>query len=419
MRRLTAANFESSQQGSVAIIFALLTTVLFGMIALAIDGARAYAGRARVAHALDAAALAGAKAMDNGKSDAEVESIAQAFFLQAMEQAGNPIAVSNFRITLDRWNDVVDVATDAKLNTIFASVIGQREVSLDRSSRVKYKTRRVELAMALDVTGSMEGAKIAEMKLAAKEVLQTMFGEAASDDAVRISLVPWASAVNVGTRAGVVSANQSVDNCVIERVSGQAATDAAPYGVDASRAFSTAPYGYTCPTAPLVPLSGRQQESTLRASIENLSTAGGTAGHLGLAWGWYTLAPTWTGIWPTASQPRIYAPSETIKAILLMSDGEFNISWKSLSEYSTANAPTMMTESYEQFRALCTEIKAKKVIIYTVGFGLDPAVNQMAIDELKACATGDAQFYNATTGNDLKMAFKEIAVQLKSMRITQ
>ena len=38
----------------------------------------------------------------------------------------------------------------------------------------------------------------------------------------------------------------------------------------------------------------------LKAKINGLSASGGTAGHLGTAWAWYTLSPNWASLWPTA-----------------------------------------------------------------------------------------------------------------------
>ena len=406
--------FRSAEQGSVAIIFALLVTVLFGILALSIDMARAYGTQTRIASALDAGALAGAKALDGGRSDAEIRELAKAYFDQTMaeQMTSGDVALWNFEVQIDRPNANVVVSVDAKIAARFGKVIGRDSIRLDRSATVQYKTRFVELAMALDVTGSMGGAKIEDLKQAAKDVLKTMFDEASSEDAVRISLVPWAASVNFGTYAASVTGNASTDQCAVERLGSNEYKDTSPFGADALQVITTSPYAYNCPTSTVVPLSGRSKESLLKTAIENLATDGATGGHMGTAAGWYTVSPSWTAIWPTGSKPRPYAPDETIKAVLLMTDGMFNVAWSASQTYD----PAMIDESYLRFQALCTEMKDKKVVIYTVGFG---SLGARELSELETCAAGGGQYFYATNGSDLKKAFKEVATQLKSMRITR
>jgi Flp pilus assembly protein TadG len=425
MRVPSLTNFQNNQRGSVAIIFALLVTTLFGFLALSVDIARAYRAQSRIANALDAAALAGAKGLDSGKTDEEILASARAFFNQGMNEKENAVTTSNFQIVVDRWNDTVTVKTDARLRTAFGGVIGRSDIALDGLTMVKYRIRRVELALSLDVTGSMNYdvadssnrnyGKLEAMKKAAKEVTKVMFDEAMTDDRVRVSLVPWSTAVNAGSFAATVSQNSSIDNCVIERLGANAASDTAPYGPDASRTFTSPPSGYTCPTSPIVPLLGRNRSTDLNTAIDALTGNGGTAGHIGTAWGWYSIAPAWSGIWPVESRPRDYNPSEVIKSILIMSDGEFNVSWKTETDWYS-NQATMLEESYAQFQALCSAMKTKRVVIYTVGFGL---TNPRAIDEMRNCATSNSSFFQATSDTELTDAFKRVAEDLKQMRLTR
>jgi hypothetical protein len=266
----------------------------------------------------------------------------------------------------------------------------------------------------LDITGSMgDGTKMTDMKAAAADVIDTLLAEAPSEDAVRIALVPWSNSVNAGSYAGTVSDNTSVDGCVTERVGGEAASDSYPSGSASLPAVTTAPAGsyYGCPGANVMPLAGKSKRSDLKSAVNAFMPSGWTAGHIGTAWGWYMLSPAWSSIWPHASRPAPYAPNDTVKSVLLMTDGEFNTSFAT----GLLTDPTlMMDESYNQFQALCTAMKLEKVIVYTVGFGL---IDARGMTALQSCASGSAQFFQAATGSDLKAAFREIANQLKSMRI--
>jgi hypothetical protein len=61
-------------------------------------------------------------------------------------------------------------------------------------------------------------------------------------------------------------------------------------------------------------------------------------------------------------------------------------------------------------------MKAKGVEVYTVGFQLD---NQTAIDTLSNCATDSDHFYNSSTGDALKAAFRDIALKISTLYLAQ
>lgn len=409
------ARMPSDERGSVAIVFALLVTVLFGVLALAVDMARGQSLASKIGTALDAAALAGAKALDRGADDSEVKAAAKAYFdSQMVNMKIDKVTMTPFVATIDRSESTVSTAVDADMGTTFGAMLGANKITLAKSSSVAYKTRDVELAMALDVTGSMgDGSKLSDMRSAAKSVLDVLFADAKNDMSVRVAVVPWAASVNAGSLAASVSNGTSTDGCVVERKGTDAATDDYPSGADALPGV-TAPYGYyTCSPNPVMPLRGKSQSNAIKSALDSFTPNGGTAGHIGTAWGWYLLSPSWAGLFATPNKPAAYSTSDTIKAVLLMSDGEFNLSY--LNGAST-DMTAMTDESYAQFQALCTGMKDKKVVVYMVGFGIP---NARAVTEMQTCASGDKHFFQAVTGNELKDAFKQIATQLKSMRLTK
>ena len=48
---------------------------------------------------------------------------------------------------------------------------------------------------------------------------------------------------------------------------------------------------------------------------------GGTAGNLGLAWGWRTLSPSWRGLWGDADLPLDYDTDFMEKVVVILTDG--------------------------------------------------------------------------------------------------
>ena len=69
----------------------------------------------------------------------------------------------------------LDVAATGKVPTSFTKVIGQTNLNIDVSSQVVWGMKKLELALALDNTGSMASSnKMTELKKAAKNLLQTL-----------------------------------------------------------------------------------------------------------------------------------------------------------------------------------------------------------------------------------------------------
>ena len=67
-------SFSSDERGTTAIVFALCLTMLFFVIGVAIDSARAWKTQSVLQEALDSAALATARAMRlEGLNDAELK----------------------------------------------------------------------------------------------------------------------------------------------------------------------------------------------------------------------------------------------------------------------------------------------------------------------------------------------------------
>ena len=60
-------------------------------------------------------------------------------------------------------------------------------------------------------------------------------------------------------------------------------------------------------------------------------------------------------------------------------------------------------------------MKAAGVIVYTVGFDLGNM--QLPINTLKSCATSPSHFYETSTGEQLRQAFRDIALKISTLRI--
>ncbi len=409
--------FHRDERGSVSILFGLSCIVLFVIMGIAINSARYQDIATRTQAGLDGATLAAAKMLaDDDASVGDVQDRAKKYFDATVETFGvDPAYISPLQVVVDRATGAVESSVQIKVSNFFATIAGlDRLTVINRASKVVYDMQKIELALVLDVTGSMNAKnKLGDMKAASEDIIDALFDKSISESHTRIAVAPFSSSVDAGMyRAAVADTTGAVaDNCVIERAN---TTDAAPIGVNRLKtAPSAAPLGmYECPDATVIPLLGMSQSDTLKSKINAYVASGWTAGHIGAAWGWYLLSPEWDSVFPGASKPNDYDSQKVAKAVVIMTDGEFNAAY--LNGDLASGDPAQADLAYTQFQSLCLGMKDKGIRIFTVGYDLPAAGRAMA--ELETCATtGD--FYAAAAGN-LKKVFKDIANSLTALRVS-
>lgn len=405
----------SDRRGSVAILFGASALVLVLTIGLAIDGARAYNISTRISAALDAAALAAAKMLDHEEnSNEDIRDRAQRFFeAHFTETPVAGVTVEPLDISINRERGEVEIGAEVAVATTFGQLAGLNEFRFPRSARVKYNQKFIELAMVLDITGSMcqPCDKIEGLKSAAREVIRNLINPQVPFGYTRIGIVPYSAAVNAGSFAGDVSGGSSTDGCVVERQGSHNDDDHAPNGGNALGVSSGAANNkYECPTSTVIPLTA--DRATLESKIDSLSAGGWTAGHIGLAWGWYTVTHQWNSIWPSDNRPKNPAQN-VVKAVLMMTDGEFNTSYvpgpgMNSTDVATANS------SPDQAKRLCANMKAQSIVVYTVAFQAPTEAQTL----LRDCATSANHYFPASSNAELFAAFRTISERLSALRVT-
>ena len=431
MSKSNIKSFSGDQSGTVLLIFGLLLGVMMLFMGLAIDMSRLYYVRSKVQMSLDAASLAAAKVMDkDGVSAAEIQAAGEAYFRQNL--AGDTLhgaTLTNFKALPDYSTNAVQATVDIQVpTTLIASGGSVTAFAFKPGSTAVYSTTRLEVAMVLDVTGSMNDPsgdgriKLDAMKAAAKDFIDTIYGGNPQPGFVRVGMAPFSGAVNAGAHAFQVG-GFGADPCVVDRAGGQAYSDTAPSNSSLLGRSSIAQNpGYFCPSVavqPLTDLSSLSNRNTFTAKINSMTANGGTAGHIGLAWGWYLLSPNWAPIWGT-DVGRPYATGVK-KIIVLLTDGQFNTAYNNggLALVSPASEdPTVPGSSSYQALQLCANVQAaaaadKSITIYTIGFTTPPEAETL----LKQCG-GATNFYSAANTNDLFASFQHIASKLTNLRVS-
>lgn len=215
---------------------------------------------------------------------------------------------------------------------------------------------------------------------------------------------------------------QEYSDCVTERTGANAYTDVAPATALVGRNYPDT--GNPCITTGFMPLSSNK--ASLHGLINSLTASGSTAGQIGIAWGWYMLAPNWGSLWPTAeNRPAAYGADELLKVAIIMTDGEFNTSYCNGviandagygSSSNRINCNSTNGSGFTQAIALCNAMKAKGIIVYTVGF--DVGSDASAQNLVNNCATDSEHVYQPSTGTALKDAFRSIAQDIMKLRIS-
>ncbi|MFS0740988.1 ubiquitin-activating E1 FCCH domain-containing protein [Brevundimonas sp. 3P9-tot-E] len=195
-----------------------------------------------------------------------------------------------------------------------------------------------------------------------------------------------------------------------------------------------------CLSNTLTPLTNQVDDKGsvkgLDSQIDAYQAAGSTAGQIGIEWGWYAVSPNFNTVWPSASSANPYDPSKTLKAVVLMTDGEFNnpycqgvISHDSPSNGSAGNANYQINCSapngtpFAQSVALCEGMKKENIVIYTVGFNLSTSTGGAGVDTayevMDKCATSKEHFFTPNKNTDLKEAFRAIGRDITRLRIAR
>jgi Flp pilus assembly protein TadG len=186
------------RRGGVATFLAAAIIPLIAFAGLAVDTSRGYLMKARLSSALDAAALAGGRAMhDPDLRDEMVERFFNANFPANYMGA----TITGPTITIDTVNNTITLDAGAEMSSSLMQVLGVNTMNVAGTTEVKLSSRNVEVALVVDVTGSMAGTPISDLRTAAKDLVDIIVKDVQTPHFSKIALVPYSAAVNVGSYA--------------------------------------------------------------------------------------------------------------------------------------------------------------------------------------------------------------------------
>ena len=438
--------FVASQGGSVAMLWALAMVVMMAAAGGAIDYARAVNARALIAAELDAASLAGARYLATSTNATQASVLIRDTFDQTAANALRSRAIiDDVSVDIDAQTGRISTRVTAHVQTSIIQILGIRTIPLSAQSEVSFGSKFVEVALVLDVTGSMRSDMVG-LRAAAQSVVDSLIPEGTNeiDSKIRISIVPYSEGVNLGTYASTVTNGEAGwQNCATERSGAQKYTDATyDYDGAASEFFGGGSTG--CAASPeMEPLTSNR--AALTSAISNLTADGYTAGQTGIAWGWNALSPNWNNLWPAASAAGQYTDNELLKFAIIMTDGDFNTFYDKSTALSCDSGDSYFgtrygsygdscettggwseireaagydNESSTRARTLCAAMKDTGIATYSIYFGDDNLSAGAKV--MQDCATNaDETYFVASSTGELVVAFEMIAAKIKAIYLSK
>ncbi len=186
--------FTRDARGAVAIWFAVLALPLAVLSFALIDVNRASVEKRHLQDALDAATLLAARS--TAKTEAEIQTVGEAALLAQLSGVSDAVLTdSTFKLS---GTKIVASAT-ATVDPFISDLWLDGPMDIGAKAEVSRSSTNLELALVLDLTQSMSGTKIADLKTAAKDLLDLVISDVQSPYYSKAALVPYSYGVNLGS----------------------------------------------------------------------------------------------------------------------------------------------------------------------------------------------------------------------------
>ncbi|MEO0394256.1 MAG: TadE/TadG family type IV pilus assembly protein, partial [Pseudomonadota bacterium] len=385
------AKRRARQAGGIGVIFALAVVPLIAFAGLAVDFGRALLYRNQLAYSLDAAALAVGSSIGTKE---QLEDRMDAFL---SVNFGDIALADEVDFDFEIDGELVTAEASLRMPTTFMAVLGRSYLDINVDTEIRREINGLEIALVLDVTGSMAGSKIADLRVAAQALVDVVFGDDPEPlpEFLRVAIVPYSAAVNLGDEAPSVANTSwmesfmpadigldpdnpeysftSIDYDPDDPLMWKGCVEARqnPHDVEDTSAMdggSWRPYYWInsldnnwatastnnnnsagnnmrgpnigCPT-PILPLTNVKGD--IDNAIDDLEawSRGGTMGNIGMIWGWRVLSPE-----PPFDQGLPYDEPLWDKAVVMMTDGDNQMyKWPNIRDHDDTDGDGSTTDN--------------------------------------------------------------------------
>jgi len=399
-----ARAFCADKSGNVVITFTLALLPIIGFTGAAVDYSRANSAKAAMQAATDATALILSKEAQT-ITDAQLKAKALSYF-----QANfNRPEVTNLVVTPtftqpQTGSFVLQLVSSGTIKTTFTGM-WQPQLTIGANTQVNWGMKKLELALALDNTGSMAWSnKMTELKKAAKALLDTLQKAAKQPDDIKVAIIPFDTTVRLdqdhkSAASWVTFDSQQEKNtwigCVEDRDQPNDVKDTTPSAGTFATLYPAKPCSNNGALVQMMPLTN--DWDALRLRINAMDPNGATNVTIGLVWAWHALTANLPLTEALAPQP------DREKVIILMTDGQ-NTQNRWSNSQSAIDPRTKLA---------CDNVKAANIKLYVV------RVIDGNATLLKNCATNPTMYYDVQNASQLSAVFSAIAQNLANLRLAK
>lgn len=455
--RSSVAGFARDEAGSMTIFAVFMFMMMLLVGGIGVDLMRNEMDRTRLQATVDRAVLAAADLDQPLDPDAVVRDY--------FDKAGMSHYLSS--VTVDEGLNFRTVTANASTNTRtqFMHLMGVNELPVPALGQAEERVSNVEISMVLDISGSMGwNNKMANLQTAAKTFVDTVVNTS-NEDLISVSLIPYTAQVNAGWDIFSQLETNHLHNysyCIDFEIADFSTTalELSEHTYEQMQHFDEG-WNYSkpvsnpgCPKRSYEEIVAFSQDATsLKATIDQYRARANTSIHLGMKWGVALLDPSFQPITQSLNaaalvddafleRPASYSDSETLKTIVLMTDGQnvnttriqpwyYNSdseiahwnryplhwylnnyvygSWSNwrYTKYTSAQADTMLGN-------ICSAAKDQGIVVWSVGF----EVTDFSAGIMEGCASSPSHFFRVE-GVEITEAFEAIAKQINQLRLTQ
>jgi len=440
------------QRGAIAVLAAVVMTVVFAAAGAAVDFGRAYFLQVKLQQAAESAVLA-AGADGQFRTEAQLKATAARYL------AANSIPVGLASVdTAGAYNEdtrIFRIDLTGTISTSFLSLLGLDKLIVKSSASATKKTPGpLDIVLVLDQTTSMNNAlsgtergvllsagakRIDAVKLVATNLLNDL----KVSDAVLFGVVPFGlytrfQKVPLSPAPDWMRESPAVTSAVWTGCIGvrpvELGTD---YLLTISDPVLVKYPMMTCTGATMLPLKQISVAANYNAVLNKISVIGGQSSSFvpsGLVWGWNLLTDT-----APFTEARSSTYMENVggrKVLILLSDAGNNAvpysgadgkrtgGFGALADAARKVPVSEGSPSEKLQRALCENIKANGIEIFTILYGLDDAeglIRDNTIETMSKCASSSPgtndHFVHALNVQELRSAFFNITERITNVRL--
>ncbi|QBY00973.1 hypothetical protein E2K80_09730 [Rhodophyticola sp. CCM32] len=368
--------FACDEDGTITIFGLMMFVLMVGVGGIAVDVMRYETQRIQLQYTLDRAILAAAAINQQGDPE---EVVRDYFAVSGLE---------NYRLTVEPETGFnyrrVSARAEMDINSMFMHMFGIRALTSPAFGVAEERVQNVEISMVLDISGSMgRNSKLANMQSAASEFVTSVMEPNNYDTdemLVSMSIIPYNGRVNAGSTIESVftlSDEHDASNCTrfdpadyettaidpvepVERLAHFDYDNRNQYYSNVTRyqQYYYRPHCQTSDYGAILPWSSNI--SALHAHINSLNANGWTAIDLGMKWGVGLLDPVAAPALQAledagsvhedfADRPRAFDDDETMKIVILMTDGENTNQYDVVQQYKRGPSTVYYHEEDERW----------------------------------------------------------------------